>query len=272
MSSAMNEHYFESRGLSYRMNQFRSDRQTILFIHGLTGTCSAWYEYERIFCKTYNLVSVDIRGHGKSIKYEKFEDYRVDKFVQDVAELIRHIQIERFIIVSHSFGTLIALELALTHADRIAALILLCPAYDVQAFASRMMMPLLKLAAGVFRLLPFSAGGRGRVDYSKYPQSGDFNVWRSYADIRNTSLRVHIFCLLQIHLFDQTGKWERLQMPILVIHGRKDRIIPVQQAEHMKMSLPAIRLLLLDGADHLLILNNVSEVSAAIKEFIERTN
>lgn len=265
----MHEFYFDSRGLSYRASRLEPARRTLVFIHGLTGSCSAWYDYEEIFEETHNIISVDIRGHGKSTKHKTLDDYAIEKFADDISNLLRQMEIEQFILVAHSFGTLIALELALRHAGRVQALVLLSPAYDVQNIRSTAMMPVLKIAATLLGLYPFLAPIRGRTDYSKYRRTGDFNFWRGYTDIRNTSVRVHVFCLLQTYLYDQASKWDRLAVPIMVIHGRKDRIIPVRQAERMKASLPHIELLVLEHTDHILILNDVPVVAAEIKRFLD---
>lgn len=265
----MNEFYFETRGISYRANRFDAARTTIVFVHGLTGSCSAWYDYENIFQETHNIVSVDIRGHGRSAKYKALEEYTVDKFADDISRLLCHLEIEQFILVAHSFGTLIALELASRPMSGVQALVLLSPAYDVQSIRSKISIPILRIAAALIRLYPFLAPIRGRTDYSKYKQTGDFNFWRGWADIRNTSLRVHVFCLLQIYLFDQASKWGRLSLPIMVVHGRKDRIIPVVQAERMKADLPDIQLTIRDQSDHILILNDVPDVAAAITSFLK---
>jgi pimeloyl-ACP methyl ester carboxylesterase len=268
----MQEFRFEKRGLSYRTNGFDVGRRTIVFIHGLTGSCSAWYDYEARFEQAYNIISVDIRGHGKSAKYKPLEEYTIPRFADDISLLLEDIRIETFILVAHSFGTLIALELALRHARGVEALFLLAPAYDVRNIRSKATIPILKVAAALLRLYPFLAPIRGRTDYSKYKQTGDFNFWRGRADICNTSVRVHVFCLLQIYLYDQANKWDRLAAPITVIHGRKDGIIPVRQAEHMKASLPAIKLIVLDRADHILILNEAPIVAAAITKFLGALN
>ena len=266
----MKESYFEQCKIAYRTSKILDGRQTIIFVHGLTGSCSAWYEYESLFEEEYNIVTMDIRGHGQSVKYKSFDDYQLEYFAEDVLELLDHLQVQSFVLVSHSLGTLIALQIALRRKKSIEAMILLCPAYNIQNIRSWLMIPLLRLAVAGMGLCPFLAPVRGRTDYKKYRGTGDFNLRRVYADIRNTSLRVHLFTLLQIYLFDQEQKWNRLAVPILVIHGTKDGIVPVAQIERMKKVLPSIQVLLLDRADHILILNKVSDVSKAIKGFIGR--
>src|ERR1700694_737838 len=119
----MKEYFLAKRGISYRMGEFRPDRKSILFIHGVTGSCSAWFEYEKIFEDTYNLLTLDLRGHGCSIKRKQLNDYTVEKFADHISEILKQTSFDRFIIVSHSFGTLVAIELLQVHRNRVEAAI-----------------------------------------------------------------------------------------------------------------------------------------------------
>ena len=82
----MKEFYFKENHIYYRMNDFKPDRKTLVFVHGMSGSSSAWIEYEEKFSKEYNVLTYDLRGHGKSHRYKKFNDYEIDKFTEDLYE------------------------------------------------------------------------------------------------------------------------------------------------------------------------------------------
>jgi pimeloyl-ACP methyl ester carboxylesterase len=185
----------------------------------------------------------------------------------EVVEVLRQTQLKRILLVGHSFGTLVAVELLKVLDEKIEAVIFLSPAYDIANAKSKRFMPLLNLAVSCFRVLPYSSFVRGRTDYTRYKDTGDWNLRRMFADIRNTTLRVHAFFLQQIYRYDQRDKWDNL-IPTMVIHGTRDTLIPVDQALRLTAARPSIKLVLLENADHILILNNVVEVSRAIREFI----
>jgi pimeloyl-ACP methyl ester carboxylesterase len=263
----MNEFFLDDCGISYRMNEFFVSKKSIVFIHGITGSCSAWFEYERVLQDKYNILTLDLRGHGMSRKYKYVEDYSIERCALDIVEVLKRTKFEKFSIVSHSFGTIIAVELLAILKGRVEAAIFLSPAYDIKSAKSRRLIPVLKLAAAIFRVLPFSSSSRGRTDYSKFRNTGDWNVLRMFADIQNTTLRTHLFCLIQIFQYDQKGKWDCL-VPTLVFHGRKDHLIPIEHTLKLKMLNPSIKLILLERADHILILNNTVEISHAIFQFV----
>ena len=263
----MKEFFLTGRAIFYRMNDFRADRRSIVFIHGVTGSCSAWFEYEEFFKDKYNLLTLDLRGHGCSFKRKELDDYAVEQCAEDVSEILKQASFGQFIIVSHSFGTLVAIELLQVHGNRVEAAIFLSPAYNLQDAKSKSMVPILKLATAVFRVFPFSSAVRGRTDYSRFRNTGDWNLRRMFADIRNTSLRAHLFCLMQIYRYDQSNKWT-LPVPVLVIHGLKDTLIPVEHARWLKAARPLVKLIILERGDHIIILNNAAEICRAISEFI----
>ena len=87
----MREHFLEKNGIYYRTNNFVEGRPTLLFVHGIGGSSSAWYRHEATYDNKYNLISFDLRGHGKSKKYEDYKDYAREKFVEDIDDLVTHL-------------------------------------------------------------------------------------------------------------------------------------------------------------------------------------
>jgi|SRR5579863_7334493 len=261
------EFFLEEWGISYRMNEFCADKKSIVFIHGVTGSCSAWFRYEEAFQDNFNLLTFDLRGHGKSRKYGCIEDYSVERCAEDIIRLLNHTNFENFSIVSHSFGTLIGVELLAKLGGRVDAAIFLCPAYGLNASGRRFLLPILDRLAAIFGMVRFSIAGRRRTDYSRFEDTGDWNIVRMFADIRNTTFHVHVFCLRQIYQYDQSDKWEFV-VPTLVIHGRNDTLIPVEVAIRLQALKPSIKLIVLDGADHILILNQAKLICREILNFL----
>src|SRR5262249_41673551 len=75
------------------------------------------------FAKSYRVVAVDLRGHGTSVK--PHQEYTLDGFVDDLVWLCDQIGLAKPVIVGHSMGGNVALELAARHPDRPAAIGLL---------------------------------------------------------------------------------------------------------------------------------------------------
>ena len=178
----MKEYISAHNGIYYRVNDFEATRQTLVFIHGLSGNSSAWEPYEQEFMDKYNLLCIDLRGHGRSKKYSKEKDYAMGLFVNDIEELFDYLKIEKCIIISHSFGSVIAVGLIQRDPDRIKGAIFLAPTFKSKRALSTLSM---RLVSGIFaffsRALPISSRPGKRIDYSRLLPTYDWDV-RRYLD------------------------------------------------------------------------------------------
>ncbi|PIT93561.1 hypothetical protein COU00_03660 [Candidatus Falkowbacteria bacterium CG10_big_fil_rev_8_21_14_0_10_43_11] len=264
----MKECFYKQKNIYYRVNEFRQNRPTLVFIHGLSGSSSAWAPYEKKFFEQYNLLTFDLRGHGKSAKPKNYSDYAIKNFADDLFSLLAHLKITNFILVSHSFGALIALEFLAEHQAIVKAAVFLSPNFAPdERLIARAVKPLLS-AAKIFKLLPSFSRPRGHVDYKNYLNTGDWNIRRLVADIYNTGLRVYLYCTRQSCQFDRKKFLSQITVPALIIHGKKDTIFPVNRAMVMAAKIKKSRLILLDNADHIIVLNHFPAVAEAIANFV----
>ncbi|MCX6754231.1 MAG: alpha/beta hydrolase [Candidatus Nomurabacteria bacterium] len=266
------EEYLYKERLYYKTNNIKKGRVTLVFIHGVSGSSSAWVHYENKFKDTYNIVSFDLRGHGKSTKPTKYESYKIELFADDLEELLKHLNIEKFILISHSFGSLIALAFLNKYQEMVSGAILLSPHYKIDTMLSaRIMKPFIY---GIVSILPTpkSKTAGGHIDYSKYLNSGDWNIPRTYADVKNTSLTTYMYCSKQAYLFDGQKILEKIKIPTLIIHGENDSIFPVKYARELNESIKGSEIVVIKNTDHILVLNNFKEVSSAIENFVGKIN
>jgi pimeloyl-ACP methyl ester carboxylesterase len=268
MGRYMNEHYFEKRGIAYRMNEFVPGRLTLVFIHGAAGSASAWLPYEDEFGDQYNIVTYDQRGHGKSRHYGRYADYHIDRLADDLHELLEHIGDHRYVLVGHSFGAIVTLAYLRVHQRDVVGTILLSPDFNVRRhlFARITSTPLALLP--LLSYLPFSGRSHGRVDYRRFIGTGDWNILRSFADLRNTGVRTYLYCIKQSYMADATNSLEHIEVPALLVHGTADTIFPVRSSIAMSRLMPRASLITLAGANHILVLNNPQEIMGMIHCFV----
>lgn len=265
----MKELFYRGRDIYYRINEFRPEHQTLVFIHGFSGSSSAWLEYEKKFEKTYNILTFDLRGHGKSAKPHEYKDYAVENFTEDLHGLCAHLQIQRSILISHSYGTLVGLDFLIKYQDKITSVVFLSPVFGIERrVLAKAIKPLLA-GVGILGFFPFSERPGGHIDYTQYRNSGDWNIPRMFADIRNTSLRIYLYCARQFYAFDTESLSSRIEVATLIVHGKNDTISPVENSLRLAKEIRNSKVVLLDNTDHIIVLNNFTEVSTAIENFIE---
>jgi len=264
------ENIFENR-IYYRTNKFKPDKLTLVFIHGVSGSSSAWLPYEKIFDNKYNILTYDIRGHGLSKKYPNYEDYEIKNFATDFHDLLNYLNIQKFVLISNSFGGLVALEYLKLYPETVLANIFTSPEiYINKGFMAKIIRPVMKVLTETISLFPYNSKPRGRVDYKKYIGSTDWSIGRNLADIRNTGLRAHFYTLRQSFNKNQEYNLEKINVPTLIMHGEKDSMVPLKNAIKMSKKIKNSEFVKIPNIDHNTAHNAVKIMSENIEAFLEK--
>jgi epoxide hydrolase 4 len=96
----------------------------ILFLHGFP---EFWYEWKDLlpeFGKDYHAVALDMRGYNLSDKPEKVESYAVPVVVEDLRALAEKLGAQKFVLVGHDWGGVIAWAFAAAHPEMLRKLII----------------------------------------------------------------------------------------------------------------------------------------------------
>lgn len=270
----MQEHYFENK-IYYRTNDFKPDRLTLVFIHGVSGSSSAWWPYEKIFNEKYqnkyNILTYDLRGHGMSRKFPEYSDYKVKNFANDLHELVTYLNIPKFILITNSFGTLVGLEYLKLWRETVIANVFTSPEiYLNEGLKAKIARVIFGTLTSIATFLPFNPKPRGHVDYSKHKGATDWNMKRNWADMRNTGLRADFYTLRQSLNPNQEYSLKEINVPTLIIHGEKDSMVPMENAIRMSREIKNSEFKSIPNIDHNTAHNAVKEMSQDIEFFIKK--
>ncbi|MGK2904440.1 MAG: alpha/beta hydrolase [Mycobacterium sp.] len=105
------------------------DGPAVVMLHGWTCDGTDWSWLASDFEVDHRVVVPDLRGHGRSTR--KVDNFGMEILAEDVAALLRNLDLERVIVVGHSMGTVVASVLAIEHPDLVAALVLVDPKYGI---------------------------------------------------------------------------------------------------------------------------------------------
>jgi len=102
----------------------------VLLLHGWGGSSDSWLEVEEFLVKdNYLVIAPDLPGFGKSAP--PIEPWDVQNYSDFVFSLIKHLEIDSFFLLGHSFGGRIAIKFSNQHAELLKGLIL-CDAAGIR--------------------------------------------------------------------------------------------------------------------------------------------
>ncbi|MEA2447668.1 MAG: hypothetical protein QOK47_1305 [Actinomycetota bacterium] len=262
-----------------------------VFIHGSVLRSDVWH-YQLNGIGNHRLVFYDLRGHGLS-QPKGSADYTVSTLADDLAAVIDDAGLEEVVVVGHSVGGMVALQLC--HMDpnvvggKIKGLVLTNtthrPAYEsliggagVAKFERLVRRPLdmlgtqhhqierlrrvLRPSDSIFLAVAFAAFG---------PHASAKQIDFTYDMLTETPTDV-IFDLIKAYRdFDVTDHLSDITVPALVIAGTHDRLTVSEASEYLVQHLPKANLELLSGCGHMTMLERYREFNDLVGRFLDDT-
>ncbi|HUS81808.1 MAG TPA: alpha/beta hydrolase [Dehalococcoidia bacterium] len=98
--------------------------EPLVFVHGYTGDVTDWRPQTGEFAPDYQILIMDLRGHGRSEAPPDRQSYTVALMTADVEKLTDHVGFGRYHLVGHSMGGGVAQEIALDQPEKLLSLTL----------------------------------------------------------------------------------------------------------------------------------------------------
>jgi pimeloyl-ACP methyl ester carboxylesterase len=251
-------------------DKFDADKPVLIFLHGLGGDLAAFNEFRaRFYKKGFRSLAIDFRGHGMSARTKSHESYSFEALISDVFGIIKKEKIEKYILVGHCLGGLVAQVIATSSPEGLEKLVLLSTSSSGFSLLQKTKFTMLikKFAELLSTNLPTNHKG-GRIDHDKFKGTGDFHPYRIFNDIFNTSLSSYGHVLSYALNFTILRKLPKIIAPTLIIAGGDDKIFSVQHSKMMHENIPNSDLKIYDKGNHLFIFVATKAVTKDIFDFI----
>jgi len=245
------------------------DKPTLLLIHGFPLNSSMWSPQLDDLANFVRVIAPDLRGHGQSDPIAG--QYSVELLADDCADLLAHLNVATpFVVCGLSMGGYIALEFFRRYHEYVAGLILTATragADTDEGKANRDKMAEMAKQKGVTAVV--DAMLPKMLSPENYAHDPELVAFARHM-MEMTSLEGVIGALAAMRdRPDSMPDLPDIDVPVLVIHGADDQLIPVTEAEAMAETVPDGRLVIIPNAGHLPNLEQPDAFNDAVIDFLE---
>jgi len=247
----------------------RGTGPAIVLLHGIGSRAFSWSAQMAAWSDTHRVIAWDAPGYGRS---DPLPDPAppVGAYADALVELLAARSVERFTLVGHSLGALIAAAFAALHPDRVQALVLS------------------SVACGYGTLPPdererrYQARAADRIDlgaeaYSQKrsavvlsPQASPASLERvreAMSSIGEAGYLAALRMLFGADIFPLLG---RITAPTLVVCGAADGVTPPDQNRRVAESIGGARFALVEAAGHVVYVEQPAAFDAVVRDFVRK--
>lgn len=231
----------------------------------LGTTWEMWDELGEALAGTYRVVRFDHRGHGRSPVPKG--PYAVEDLAGDVVTLADDLGIERFGYVGLSLGGAIGQTLALTHPERLAAVVLCCTVPKFGDSTGWVERAELVRSSGMSVL---SEATKGRWFTPGFRAEHPDQVDRLIAMISGTDPEGYASCCEALAGFDVRDRLGQITTPTRVVAASDDPVATVAGCGQLAAAVPGADLVVIDDASHIASVAQPEAFRRAVAEHLER--
>lgn len=219
---------------------------SVMFIHGAANDHSVWALQSRYFAHHgWNVLAVDLPGHGKTPAPELTS---IEALADWCAQVLRAAGAGPAVIVGHSMGSLVALELAARHPEQVAKIVLVGTAFPMKVSDTLLGAARAEDHAALDMINVWGHSGAGQMGGNRAP--GQWMMGAGMRLLERNAKPLHTdFTACNVYTGAGTSS-AKVTCPALVIAGSRDLMTPAKSAQSLAGQLPDAKVMLLDGAGH----------------------
>ncbi|MDX9720197.1 MAG: alpha/beta fold hydrolase [Myxococcota bacterium] len=242
----------------------------LVFIHGFASALETWATVWPIVKQDYRVIALDLKGFGWTDRPEG--DYSPEAQARIVLALMDHLGVNKSSLIAHSWGSSVALQVALLAPNRVERIAL----YDAWVYFEQ--LPTFFIAV--------RADGLGEMlTWLFYKERPAEKMTQAFFD---PTLVTEAFAEEVEHALDRPGteaaalaairgqryediqdRYSEIKHPVLLLWGREDKVTRLHFGERLLKQLPNARLLVYPQCGHFPMLEAVGASNHALRSFLD---
>ena len=258
----------------------------LVLLDGIGGDGWAWLHIQPHLALHNRVVHCHYRGHGRSGRVRNLASATIETLVEDLVQVLDAAGLTRAVLVAHSMGTQVALELYRKHPERVRAMVLLCGTsgrithtFHGNDLLHRVLPVIIQKVRKYERI--------ARALWGRLPPALSFRVAGWLREIDGGSLRPEDFKLYVEHLSDieldlyltmlqsagdhsADALLPEIRVPTLVIAAERDTFTPRDVVKDMASRIPGAVYQELVGASHAAPTEQPQQINEHIDNFLAK--
>ncbi len=228
----------------------------LILIHGLGGSIEAWHSTITALSDNYRVIALDLRGFGRSQKPPN--SVSIGDLARDVVGIMDYTGVHRACLLGFSMGGLVALETYRSYPERIDCLILASTS------------PRLRVdAENIRRALSTPSNAYQSLKRLTYKLS-DSKTLKLLAEALASNDPEYMTAVADaVSRVDYWGLLPKIKVPVLILVGELDPLVPLETARRMANIIPDARLEVIRGAGHLSKFDDSKAFNLAVARFLD---
>jgi len=247
-----------------------SDLPPVVMIHGFGASLETWVGVAPLIGKTRRVITLDLKGFGGTDRPEG--DYSPPAQARLVLALLDKLGVkDRFAVVAHSWGSSVALQIALLVPERVTRLAL----YDAWVYEDQLPTMFYWARAPLLGEILFGL---------YYDQMQEYKLAAAFYDKRYVTQQM-VDDVERVLAFPGTNaaalatvrgmryaevekEYGKIKQPVLLMYGREDIATPVRFGERLAQQLPNAHLEILPRCGHLPMVEAYAATTAMVLKFL----
>jgi len=240
----------------------------LVFLHGYLESSEIWNHFATLFADEYFVVCIDIPGHGKSAVLS--ENAGMEQWADAIIKVCDHIGIPAFYLTGHSMGGYLSLAILEKYPDKLNSVVLLhshCLSDSEEKKANR------DREIGLIK-----DGKKELIINTSIPNLYATENLEAFAEQVEISKSIALQTTEEGIISalnamksrpDRSNVLSQTDVPVLLVGGRKDNLIPFEMMEKMKALSPSIKLIPLEKSGHMGFIEQSEYAAMEMKKFFD---